>query len=483
MRAWADGPFLISAAPGAGKTRPALELARELLRGGRVAPRRGRLPDDAADAPVGARPPRGSGVHLVPDARRAAPAARLPRRRRHLRAGRERRPSAGRASAAARRSSSPTRPTTSARSSPGARASRAPSAPTRALAAALGHAVSLRRSADPGRALRRRRRACPTSPTRYADAVRDGICRPVTFIPYDGDAAVAQRRRRHRGVVRRRAHRRARRAAATARRSRPSCADGLPRILARRARAPRARCAPAATATRAGSSSPPTASTRARSPRCCSEITGARADRRPAHRGARGREARRRSRARRERWIVAVNMVSEGVDIPRLRVGVYATAAKTPLDLPPDRRALRAHDPGPPARARAGSSCPPTRSCARTPPRSSASCATSCARRRRTTTARSTSSTERRETERGERRAFVPLAADVAPQLALFGGGPPRPAPSRPRASAAGGADEPDAATMPAFERRALLRDKRHRLVADLRRSEGRSPRRDQRAG
>ena len=33
----------------------------------------------------------------------------------------------------------------------------------------------------------------------------------------------------------------------------------------------------------------------------------------------------------REPWIVAVNMVSEGVDIPRLRVGVYATAAKTPL--------------------------------------------------------------------------------------------------------------------------------------------------------
>ncbi len=30
-------------------------------------------------------------------------------------------------------------------------------------------------------------------------------------------------------------------------------------------------------------------------------------------------------------WIVAVNMVSEGVDIPRLRVGVYATPKKTPL--------------------------------------------------------------------------------------------------------------------------------------------------------
>ena len=28
---WREGPFLISAAPGAGKTRPALELARRML--------------------------------------------------------------------------------------------------------------------------------------------------------------------------------------------------------------------------------------------------------------------------------------------------------------------------------------------------------------------------------------------------------------------------------------------------------------------
>ncbi len=33
----------------------------------------------------------------------------------------------------------------------------------------------------------------------------------------------------------------------------------------------------------------------------------------------------------RDRWLVAVNMVSEGVDIPRLRVGVYATTTKTAL--------------------------------------------------------------------------------------------------------------------------------------------------------
>ena len=31
------------------------------------------------------------------------------------------------------------------------------------------------------------------------------------------------------------------------------------------------------------------------------------------------------------RWMVAVRMVSEGVDVPRLAVGVYATSSSTPL--------------------------------------------------------------------------------------------------------------------------------------------------------
>ena len=31
------------------------------------------------------------------------------------------------------------------------------------------------------------------------------------------------------------------------------------------------------------------------------------------------------------RWLVAVRMVSEGVDVPRLAVGVYATSTSTPL--------------------------------------------------------------------------------------------------------------------------------------------------------
>jgi hypothetical protein len=35
--------------------------------------------------------------------------------------------------------------------------------------------------------------------------------------------------------------------------------------------------------------------------------------------------------ASQDRWLVAVRMVSEGVDVPRLAVGVYATSASTPL--------------------------------------------------------------------------------------------------------------------------------------------------------
>ena len=37
LAGWRDGPFLISAAPGAGKTRPALELARGMLGSGEIA--------------------------------------------------------------------------------------------------------------------------------------------------------------------------------------------------------------------------------------------------------------------------------------------------------------------------------------------------------------------------------------------------------------------------------------------------------------
>ena len=57
----------------------------------------------------------------------------------------------------------------------------------------------------------------------------------------------------------------------------------------------------------------------ARTPPSCSPTTPGRAP------------ASRRSRPARSRWMVAVRMVSEGVDVPRLGVGVYATSTSTPL--------------------------------------------------------------------------------------------------------------------------------------------------------
>ena len=61
-----------------------------------------------------------------------------------------------------------------------------------------------------------------------------------------------------------------------------------------------------------------------------------------------------------DRWMVAVRMVSEGVDIPRLAVGVYATTTSTPL--------FFAQAVGRFVRARAAArrrrcSCPPCRRC------------------------------------------------------------------------------------------------------------------------
>jgi hypothetical protein len=82
---------------------------------------------------------------------------------------------------------------------------------------------------------------------------------------------------------------------------------------------------------------------------------------------------------------------------------------------------------------------------------------------------------------------YVALSADVAPtsQLSLFGGAPavaPVPAPLAPVAMPAFASALPDAAAAPppgpsAYQRRSILRDKRHRLVGDLGRREGRSHR------
>jgi superfamily II DNA or RNA helicase len=300
----------------------------------------------------------------------------------------------------------------------------------------------------------------------YADAVRDGICRPVAFIPYDGtlswqsgddviessfDTVLSTRE----------ASRRYRTAIST------QLADGLPRIL--RAAHERLEEVRAGGHADAGGLVVTADGDHARRVAAAlKDITG-RAPVVVVHTDARAAQRLRAFGTSRERWIVAVNMVSEGVDIPRLRVGVYATAAKTPLIfrqivgrfvrtlagrpaelsylfLPADRL-LRMHAADveeelrhvlkPPAEPGEGEL---------------------------------DEREERRRTDPDVPDAFVPLAADVAPQLALFGGGPPpavvRPVacPAVPPAVAGATGDPPE----PAFKRRARLRDKRHGLVKTL---------------
>jgi hypothetical protein len=186
----------------------------------------------------------------------------------------------------------------------------------------------------------------------------------------------------------------------------------------------------------------------------------------------------------RDPWIVAVNMVSEGVDIPRLRVGVYATAAKTPLVFRQIVGRFVRTIPGRPVEPSwlYVPADPVLREHAR-----------SVETELRHVLARKEPGEEewdrpdRRETERSEAVEFVPLSADVAPQLTLFGS-PSAVAPGAPVAPAAAvaapvapGAPAPAPGNgwhdAPAFERRALLRGERHRLVSEVRRRDGSSHR------
>jgi superfamily II DNA or RNA helicase len=310
--------------------------------------------------------------------------------------------------------------------------------------------------------------AIPDVSYSYAQAVRDGICRPVAFIPYDGTLSWQSG-----GDViessfddvlsTREASRRYRTAIST------ELADGLPRILRsahERLEEVRASGHPDAgglVVTADGGHARRVAAV-------LKEITG-KVPVVVVHTDARAAQKLRAFGKGRERWIVAVNMVSEGVDIPRLRVGVYATAAKTPLifrqivgrfvrTLPgrpaelsylflPADRLLRMHAADVEEELRHVLKAPDEPGDGELDELGEA----------------------RREAEPDVPDAFVPLAADVAPQLALFGGGPPppvvKPAPgfAGPPAVAAAESEQPPE---PAFKRRARLRDKRHGLVKTL---------------
>ena len=314
--------------------------------------------------------------------------------------------------------------------------------------------------------------AVPDVSYSYADAVRDGICRPVAFVPYDGTLSwqsgddVIESSFADAELSGREASRRYRTAIST------ELADGLPRILRAaderlgEVRAGGHREAGGLVVTADGGHARRVAA-------LLKEITG----RSPVvvvHTDAQAAAKLRAFGAGRDRWIVAVNMVSEGVDIPRLRVGVYATAAKTPLVfrqivgrfvrtlagrpaehsylfLPADGL-LRIH-----AAEVEEELCHVLRVPAED--------------------GLELDAPERRRSEATEPEAFVPLAADVAPQLALFGRRPPPPAVKVSASPFASPAPPPAATEEPAFQRRRRLRDRRQNLVIALAGFENRSHR------
>ena len=127
-------------------------------------------------------------------------------------------------------------------------------------------------------------------------------------------------------------------------------------------------------------------------------------------------------RAAREPWIVAVNMVSEGVDIPRLRVGVYATVAKTPLIFRQIVGRFVRTIPGRPVEP-SWLYLPADPVLRRHAADVESELRHVLRRRRRGRPARFDELRgARRDRARGGRRRSCPLAADVAPQIALFGG-------------------------------------------------------------
>jgi len=490
MAEWREGTFLVSAAPGAGKTVPALLFAREELRAGRarrVAVVCPTSPLTRQWAVAAAR----LGLHLLPDARGLRPPgdfqgvaltyARV----------------AQGAAAYARGCSPGTLVIADEAHHLGDELAwgegfRTAFAGARRWLLLSGTPFRSDQLAIPGVRYDDDGVVVPDVSYTYADAVRDGICRRVAFVPYDGrlqwqsgddvietsfDEALSGREagRRYRTAIS------------------VELPDGLPRIL-RSAHAKLGEVR-AAGHVDAGALCVTADASHARAvAQVLREVTG----RAPvvvvhtdpnasAKLSAFSRES--------DPWIVAVNMVSEGVDIPRLRVGVYATVAKTPLVfrqivgrfvrtipgrprelsyvfLPADR----------PLRVLAAEVETELRHVLRPPGDDGAPGELDDAVLERA---------QRVDDEPGD-PGFVPLAAEVAPQLALFAD-PDAPSPAvaapaaawtAPGAAASRGAASPALGAMPepegpepasAFERRSALRAERHQLVGALHRIDGRS--------
>jgi superfamily II DNA or RNA helicase len=465
---WQEGPFLVSAAPGAGKTRPALELARELL-GTRAVTQVAVLCPTTPLTRQWATAAAELGVQLEPDASGARPPRGF-----H-----------GVAITYARVASDPRAWASQVARDTlvivdeahhlgeelawGAAFQRAFGGVPRRL---LLSGTPFRSDATPIPGVRYDSEglAVPDVSYTYAEAVADGICRPVAFVTFDGTLSW----RSGEDVIEssfetvlsaREASRRYRTAIST------ELPDGLPRIL-REAHA-KLQSLRAEGQRDAGGLVVAADSTHARRiAKLLHEATG-KAPVVVLHTEARAAQKLATFRSSREPWIVAVNMVSEGVDIPRLRVGVYATAAKTPLIF---RQIVGRFVRTLPGR-------PPEPSWMYLPAdpvlrRHAAEVETELrhALREREPQEGLEELRERRASEPSAAADFVPLSAEFAPQMTLFGPAPASdtaygqsPVPASETAS--------DPAPRAAFERRASLRAERSRLVADLQRRGGGSHR------
>jgi superfamily II DNA or RNA helicase len=487
MASWEEGSFLVSAAPGAGKTIPALVFAAQELRAGRIK----RVAVICPTSPLTrqwARAAARLGLHLLPD----APGLRPPGDFQGV-------------------------SLTYARVAVGAAEYARTCSPGTLVIADEAHHLgddlawglgfktafgAAKRwmllsgtpfrsdnSAIPG-VVYNGGECVPDVSYGYADAVRDGVCRPVTFVPYDGtlqwqsgDDVIETSFEEV--LTTREAGRRYRTAIST------ELPDGLPRIL----RAAHQRLIEVRQSGHldAGGLIVTADSDHARAvAKAMHEITGVlptvvvHTDA-SAHRKL---EAFRKNAAP---WIVAVNMVSEGVDIPRLRVGVYATVAKTPMIFRQIVGRFVRVLPGRPAepswvflpadrnlRALAGDIETELRHSVRPneDEDSDEGLLDDDVLER----------ANRTETEPTQ-VDFVPLRAEVAPQMELFATPgdpapsvsstpapppPPMPMPEPPPGTASSSEPEGDP-PLSAFERRAQLRKERHELVGNLRRLDGRS--------
>jgi superfamily II DNA or RNA helicase len=502
LAVWEDGPFLISAAPGAGKTRPALELARRLLAERAV----GRVAVLCPTTPLTrqwARAAGALGVQLVPDAEGPRP----PRGFHGVAVTYARIASDPRAWAAGVAADTLVVADEAHHLGEdlawGAGFQRAFAASGRRL---LLSGTPFRSDATPIPGVRYDAEglAVPDVSYDYAQAVRDGVCRPVAFVTFDGSLSW----RSGEDVIEssfetvlsaREAGRRYRTAIST------ELPDGLPRIL----READARLRELRVGGHHDAGGLVVAADAAHA-RQIAKLLHEAAGRAPVvvlHTEARAAAKLAAFTASREPWIVAVNMVSEGVDIPRLRVGVYATAAKTPLIF---RQIVgrfvrtisgRAPEPSwlylpadPLLRRHAAEVETELRHVLRAPPQEQEGFE---------------ERQQRRRSEPSPSAEFVPLSAEVAPQMTLFGTAPTPPGAAVPAAAGLGaterpapGAIGPGAATaagpgaggrtapgaigpgsreqpapLAAFERRDGLRERRRELVGELHRRGGLSHR------